>query len=40
LAVEFHVLAIFVRNPVGHYEVINLNYSNYYLSEGFVAFIT
>jgi hypothetical protein len=40
LAVKFHVLTIFFRNPTGHYKAINLNFSNYYLSEEFVLFFT
>lgn len=37
---EVHELAVFVRNPAGHYEAINRNCSNYYLSEESVALFT
>lgn len=37
---EVHELAIFIRNPAGHYEAINRNCSNYYLSEESVALFT
>ncbi|KAG2648939.1 hypothetical protein PVAP13_1NG076400 [Panicum virgatum] len=37
---EVHELAIFFRNPAGHYEAINRNCSNYYLSEESVALFT
>ncbi|KAL6629069.1 hypothetical protein ACP70R_028834 [Stipagrostis hirtigluma subsp. patula] len=37
---EVHELAVFIRNPAGHYEAINRNCSNYYLSEESVALFT
>lgn len=37
---EVHELAVFVRNPSGHYEAINRSGSNYYLSEESVALFT
>uniref|UniRef100_J3LA68 Uncharacterized protein n=1 Tax=Oryza brachyantha TaxID=4533 RepID=J3LA68_ORYBR len=37
---EVHELAVFVRNPAGHYEAINRNCSNYFLSEESVALFT
>ncbi|AQK60247.1 Putative autophagy domain family protein [Zea mays] len=37
---EVHELAVFFRNPAGHYEAINRNCSNYYLSEESVALFT
>jgi len=37
---EVHELAIFFQNPAGHYEAINRNCSNYYLSEESVALFT
>ncbi|XP_062223904.1 autophagy-related protein 11-like [Phragmites australis] len=37
---QVHELAVFVRNPAGHYEAINRNCSNYYLSEESVALFT
>ncbi|PON99335.1 Autophagy-related protein [Trema orientale] len=37
---EVHEIAAFVRNATGHYEAINRNYSNYYLSTESVALFT
>ncbi|XP_072962242.1 autophagy-related protein 11 [Typha angustifolia] len=37
---EVHELAAFVENSAGHYEAINRNCSNYYLSEESVALFT
>ncbi|TVU32841.1 hypothetical protein EJB05_24600 [Eragrostis curvula] len=37
---EVQELAVFVRNPVGHYVAINRNDSNYYLSEESIALFT
>ncbi|XP_047043781.1 autophagy-related protein 11-like [Lolium rigidum] len=37
---DVHELAVFVRNPSGHYEAINRNRSNYFLSEESVALFT
>uniref|UniRef100_N1QP84 Uncharacterized protein n=1 Tax=Aegilops tauschii TaxID=37682 RepID=N1QP84_AEGTA len=37
---DVHELAVFVRNPAGHYEAINRSRSNYYLSEESVALFT
>lgn len=37
---ELHELAVFVLNSAGHYEAINRNYSNYFLSPESVALFT
>jgi hypothetical protein len=37
---DVHELAVFVRNPAGHYEAINRSRSNYFLSEESVALFT
>uniref|UniRef100_A0A0A9CUS9 Autophagy-related protein 11 C-terminal domain-containing protein n=1 Tax=Arundo donax TaxID=35708 RepID=A0A0A9CUS9_ARUDO len=37
---EVHELAVFIRTPPGHYEAINSNSSNYYLSEESIALFT
>ncbi|KAG8069997.1 hypothetical protein GUJ93_ZPchr0006g45974 [Zizania palustris] len=37
---KVHELAVFVQNPAGHYEAINRNCSNYFLSEESVALFT
>lgn len=37
---EHHEIAAFVLNPAGHYEAINRNCSNYYLSAESVALFT